>query len=304
MEASTPMESLDWRERLHSGPSLLLDGATGTELEARGVRCELPLWSAHALIEAPDIVRSVHAAYVAAGAELVTANTFRTQRRTLARGGCGERAAELTQLAVRLAREGAAGADHPVAVLGSTPPLEDCFAPELVPSPAELDVEHAEHAHHLALAGVDGILIETMNTLREAKAALRAARAVKLPALVSFVCWRDATLLSGETLAEAIHGLRDLAPDAVLVNCLPISNVDACIAPLAACGLPFGVYANLGGPHEAPSDDAVVRHREDVAPDVYAAHAREWLAAGASIIGSCCGTSPAYTATLAQSLRN
>ncbi|MCC6642745.1 MAG: homocysteine S-methyltransferase family protein, partial [Deltaproteobacteria bacterium] len=86
---------------------MILDGALGTELERRGVPSALPLWSAHALLERPDLVRAIHAEYVAAGAEILTANTFRTQERTLARAGFGARAAELTALAVRLAREAA-----------------------------------------------------------------------------------------------------------------------------------------------------------------------------------------------------
>ena len=292
-----------WQQRLSDGSSLLLDGATGTELERQGVRSSLPLWSAHALIEAPELVRRVHADYATAGAELLTANTFRTQRRALGRGGCGERAAELTALAVSLAREAADAADHPVAVLGSAPPLEDCFDPGLVPDAEALADEHAEHARHLADAGVDGILIETMNTLREARAALHAAHAQKLPALLSFVCWRDARLLSGEPLADALASLRDGPPAAVLVNCLPVSNVDACLAPLASSGLPFGIYPNLGGPLDEPSDTAVVRNREELAPDEFARHARGWLAAGARIVGGCCGTTPAHVASLAQLLR-
>lgn len=297
------MDPLDWRERLEEGPCLLLDGATGTELERHGVTSGLPLWSAHALLEAPEVLRRVHADYAAAGAELLTANTFRTQRRALGRGGCGGRAAELTALAVRLAREAADAAKHPIAVLGSAPPLEDCFAPERVPAQAELESEHSEHAQHLAAAGVDGILIETMNCLREALAALRAARAVGLPALVSFVCWRDARLLSGEPLADALAALRPEHPTAVLANCLPVSNVAACTAELAGCGMPFGVYPNLGGPLDQPSDAAVARHREDYAPEAFALHARDWLAAGASIVGGCCGTTPAHVASLAQLLR-
>lgn len=298
------MGSWAWQERLTAGPSLLLDGATGTELEQRGVRSTLPLWSAHALIEAPELVRLVHSEYARAGAELLTANTFRTQRRALSLAGCGDRAGELTALAVELAREAAAVAEHPVAVLGSSPPLEDCFAPELVPEREALEAEHAEHARHLADAGAEGVLIETMNTLREAQAALRAAKAVGLPALLSFVCWRDATLLSGETLGEALAALQAEPPEAVLVNCLPVSSVAACLAPLAESGLPFGVYANLGEPLDDPSDTAVVRHKEHVAPAAYSRHARDWLAAGARVIGGCCGTTPAHVESLAALMRN
>jgi len=105
---------------------LLLDGATGTELERAGLRTGLPLWSTHALLEAPSAVREIHERYVEAGAEVITANTFRTQRRTLARAGLAQRDAELTRLAVALAREAVAGGKpDAVFVAGSQPPLED-----------------------------------------------------------------------------------------------------------------------------------------------------------------------------------
>jgi len=289
-----------WLERLHVGPALLLDGATGTELERRGARSALPLWSAHALLRDPALVRRIHADYVEAGAELLTANTFRTQRRTLERGGVGERAAALTAQAVALAREAAAGGDRPVHVLGSAPPLEDCFRPDLVPDDDSLAREHGEHARNLAAAGVDAILVETMNTIREALAALRAARATRLPALVSFVCWDGPRLLSGETLREAVAAVRAEQPAAVLANCLPPSNVAACLAVLTESGRPFGVYANLG----APLDERGHERSEDCAPERFAAHAESWLAAGAKLVGGCCGTTPAHIRSIAQRMRS
>ena len=122
--------TLDLRARLLEARPLLLDGATGTELERRGSPTGLPLWSAHALLEDPGLVQRIHADYAAAGADVLTANTFRTQRRTLARGGVGERAAELTSTAVALARRAAAEASNrrPVFVVGSAPTLEECPA--------------------------------------------------------------------------------------------------------------------------------------------------------------------------------
>jgi len=288
---------MNWLDRIAAGPALLLDGATGTELERRGVRASLPLWSAHALVNDPETVRRIHTDYVAAGADLLTANTFRTQRRTLARGGLGERAAELTATAVSLARN---AAGDRAAVLGSAPPLEDCFSPERVPDDDALGREHAEHARNLAEAGADGVLAETMNTVREAVAAARAARDAGLPVLVSFTCWTGARLLSREPLEEAIEAVRDSRPAAVLVNCLPPANVAACLRVLAACGMPFGVYPNLGTPVDSPDGDAVFAHNDDHTPAELALRARDWIATGARVIGGCCGTTPDHVAALAQ----
>ena len=291
----------DLATRLAEGPPLLLDGATGTELERRGARSQLPLWSAHALVEDPDLVGRIHADYVQAGAQILTANTFRTQRRTLVRGGLGERAAELTALAVELARHAAAEtAPHrEVLVAGSAPTLEDCFRPDLVPDDAALAREHTEHAAHLAKAGVDAILVETMNTSREAVAALRAARGTGVPALASFVCSAGPRLLSGEALEDALAAAEMEDPLAVLVNCLPPSKVAACLPALRASGLPFGVYANLG----EPEDERGLARSEDCAPEEFAEWASAWLDAGARIVGGCCGTTPAHVRAIAQRMR-
>jgi S-methylmethionine-dependent homocysteine/selenocysteine methylase len=277
----------------------LLDGATGTELERRGVPSALPLWSAHALLTAPDVVREVHRDYARAGADALTANTFRTQARALAHAGLDARAGELTALAVRLAREGAhAGGREDALVLGSASPLEDCYRPERVPDDASLAREHAAHARHLVRAGADAILVETMNSAREAEAALRAAREAGAPALVSFVCTPGARLLSGEPLADAIARVAPLAPLAVGVNCAPWSELAACLPTLRAAGLPFFAYGNLG----APRADGLRTH--DASPLELAAHAAAWIEAGAAAVGGCCGTTPAHVAALARLRRN
>ena len=294
---SPPTNRPTLAQRLAESRVVIMDGATGTELERRGAPVALPLWSAHALVTAPDLVRSIHAEYVRAGAELLVANTFRTHRRSLAHGGLPERAAALTQLAVSLARDAARAAEA-VWVLGSAAPLEDCYRPDLAPTTPVLVREHREHAEHLAAAGVDAILIETMNNVAESVAALRAARDVALPALVSFVCWDGARLLSGEPLSAAIAAALPYAPAAVLVNCLPPSNVDACLPALRASGLRFGVYPNLGTPDEPMGQ----LRSEACSPAEFAEIVSGWR--GAGIVGGCCGTRPDHIRSLAQSLRS
>jgi S-methylmethionine-dependent homocysteine/selenocysteine methylase len=291
------------RERLQKGPPLLLDGATGTELERRGLYTGLPLWSTHALLAAPDWLRRIHADHAQAGAEIVTAATFRTQRRTLLRAsaadpGLAARDAELTQLAVRLAREGAAYAAHRVFVAGSAPPLEDCYRPDLVPAEEELAGEHARHAANLRMAGVDLILVETMNSLVEAVAAARAAQATALPFVVSFVCWEGAKLLSGEDLAEALDRITASGPLGVAVNCLPPASVPACLSVLQSCGMPFGIYANLG----ELGDDSGFAPGGDCTPDEFARHGSSWIRAGARLVGGCCGATPDHTRAMARAL--
>lgn len=274
---------------LATGRMLVLDGATGTELERRGAPCDLPLWSSGGLLHTPELVGEIHAAYAQAGCDLLTAASFRTQRRVLARCGLAERAEELTRLAVRLARE-----SHRGPVLGSAPPLEDCYQPDRVPEDTALEQEHREHAEWLARAGADAILAETHNTAREARAAALAAQAVGLPVLVSFVCDADGRLLSGEPLEAGIEAVLAARPLAVGVNCLPISALETCLPILKACGLPFLLSPNLGAPSE---------RGEPLEPDRFAALAGTWEEAGAAIIGGCCGTTPEHLAAVVNLLR-
>jgi len=288
-------ERLDGARARRSRP-LVFDGALGTELERRGVPSRLPLWSARALLADRSAVAAIHRDYVAAGAEALTANTFRTGRRTLAREGLGARAAELTRLAVALARGAATAAPRPVFVLGSQAPLEDCYRPDLVPSDAALAREHAEHAEALVAAGVDAILVETMNAAREAAAAASAARAVGAAFLASFACGSGGRLLSGEPLEAGLEAALRFGPLAVGVNCLPPEAVEACLPALARSGLPFFVYPNLGAPD---ADGGFAPHR-DCAPAEFGELARGWLGAGAAAAGGCCGTGPDHVAAVAR----
>lgn len=280
-------------QRLHSGAPVLLDGATGTELMRRGLRLELPLWSAGPLLSEPASVLNLHREYVQAGAEVITANTFRTNPRTLRKAGLERRFHALTRLAVELARE--AGAAF---VAGSIAPLEDCYRPDLVPPPETARAEHAEMAAVLAEAGCDLILIETMNTISEAVAAVQAAKSVsRLPVLVSFVCNAEGRLLSGEDPGEAARAVDELGAAAVLTNCTPLAAIPGVLAKLRRGTMrPIGAYANIGT-EDARLGWKLAPHEE---PDAYARAAEEWVRLGARLIGGCCGTTPRHIEKLRQ----
>jgi S-methylmethionine-dependent homocysteine/selenocysteine methylase len=281
-----------------------LDGATGTELDRRAVDTSLPLWSARALLDAPDVLFQIHTDYLRAGAEIVTADTFRTHRRSLAKGGLGDRAGALTLQAVQIARQAIERFPHAGLrfVAGSLAPLEDCYSPELVPPQAECDREHAEMAARLAEAGVDLILVETMNTVREAKAATQAARATGLPVLTSFICRSDGRLLSGETVAEAVRAIAPLGGVGLLINCTPSTTIHEPFRELRAAlarGTShrppiLGLYANIGHTDSVRGWESTA----DVTPLEYARLAVNWLKLGANLIGGCCGTTPGHIAAV------
>jgi S-methylmethionine-dependent homocysteine/selenocysteine methylase len=286
------------RRRIREGPLLILDAAMGTELERRGAAGALPLWSAAALLDAPRTVFDIHAADTAAGADILTANTFRTHRRTLARAGLGDQSELLTWRAVSLAREAADISSTPPFVVGSLSPLEDCYRPDLVPGVADLDREHGLQAEALAAAQVDGILLETHNTVRELAAAARAARATGLPVIASFMTDGLGRLLSGEPIEDVVRALAGLEPDALAINCVPARFLESDLARLAAAapGVPLGAYGNVGQPRADGSTE-----RPD--PEEYAGLAIGWVSAGARIVGGCCGTGPDYTTALRKLTR-
>ncbi|HEX9286226.1 MAG TPA: homocysteine S-methyltransferase family protein [Thermoanaerobaculia bacterium] len=285
-----------FRGRLRAGLPILLDAAMGTELQRRGADMRLPLWSARALVEAPGLVSEIHREEVAAGAEVLTANTFRTHRRTLASRGLGERSRELTALAVRLAREAAEESGRRVFVAGSLSPLEDCYRPDLVPEDEALEREHREQAESLAAAVVDVILLETHNTVRELVAAARAAKATGLPFVASMVTDGTGRLLSGETIEDAVLAVESLEPAALSINCVPARRLAFDLTRLdgAASDVPLAAYGNLG----LPADDRGWEFIDGLSPEAYATYARKWIAAGVRLVGGCCGTTPAHTAAL------
>ncbi|MDC0666852.1 homocysteine S-methyltransferase family protein [Nannocystis radixulma] len=285
----------------------LLDGAMGTELERRGARMDAPLWSAHALVEAPEVVRAIHLDYLRAGAQVITTNTFRTHARNLAAGGRAHEAAALTELAVRLAREARdqfaaddAAAAAEVRIAGSISPLEDCFRPQDSPG-VQSGPEHRAMAETLAAAGCDLLLVETMGRVDEAVTAVSAAARLGLPVWLAVVCRGDGRMLAGESLAELVAALRGLAVQALLVNCTDLAYLAAAIPALAGAAgqtdMLLGTYPHTGRAEAG----GFVTHA--VTAEVFAAEvARLARTTRLQLVGSCCGSTPAWTAALAEAL--
>ena len=308
--------NMTFLERLADFRPILLDGATGTELERRGVDTNTPLWSAIALLECPELVEQIHREYLEAGAEIITTNTFRTHRRNLEQVGLGDQAASLTTLAVKIARNAVEksgvrsfaarekairltpnNASPQLAyVAGSMAPLEDSYMANALPVET-YESEHAEMANNLAAAGVDLLLVETISTIREAQAAARAARATGLPFGVSFICKVDGRMFSGEELADAVKAVEPHQPNFLGVNCSAAPTLHKALANLrAATALPLAVYAN-------PSHTEDYQHWDETEaahPEVYAQYALGWLQAGAQLVGGCCGTGPEHIAAIHQ----
>jgi S-methylmethionine-dependent homocysteine/selenocysteine methylase len=279
---------------------LLLDGATGTELNRRGVDTGLPLWSANALTtdSGLNVLRQIHLDYLHAGADIITSNTFRTNRRLLA--GKGHSARELTKRAVATAIEAVAEFGKPAQVSGSLAPLEDCYRPDLVPTDDECHAEHSERIQHLVEAGVDLLLIETMNSIREAVIAAKIAAGTGRPTWVSFVCDSEGLILSGESLAAAADMLLPLGVMALGVNCVPAHTLAKPLAELRAKSgpdFPLIAYGNIG---HADEEQGWI-NTDSVNPESYLQYAQTWPA---QIVGGCCGSTPEHIRKLNMNWKN
>jgi S-methylmethionine-dependent homocysteine/selenocysteine methylase len=260
----------------------VLDGPMGTELARRGLVLPAPAWSALALDVAPHLVAAIHRDYVAAGATVHTANTFRTKRRSV-----GPRWDELARLAVRIARE-SVGTQR---VAGSIAPLEDCYRPDLSPGLASR-AEHRELAGVLASAGVDLLLCETFPDEVEALVAVEEAVRTGLET------WVALFPTAPERLRHTARACVAAGASAVMINCVAARDTLPLVADLAGLGVPFGAYANAGDEADGVGWGA----DPQAGARAYEAFARTWVEAGATLVGGCCGTGPAHIARLASAL--
>lgn len=285
-------------------PIILLDGGMGQELIRRGASGNGTMWSGWALIEAPDEVRGVHSDYVAAGADVITTNTYVTTRPRMETYGIPDRFEELNELAASICRGVADGVDRDISVAGSLPPQFASYQVELPVGEGELAEMYAEQAGILA-PHCDLLLTETLSSVTECRAAVRGARSTGLPVWMGCTLADHGadTLRSGETIEQLLDGLAGQMPDAILFNCTSPESVTATIAnAVAHAGVPVGAYAN-GFTHIPDgwliADDASLPDaRIDLDPATYADHVARWLSDGATIVGGCCEIGPAHIAAL------
>ena len=286
---------------------LLLDGAMGTELRARGVEVLdhiTSIWSAGALVDAPDAVADVHRDYIEAGADVITINNYAVTRPLLARESMEDRFEELTTIAAQLGRRAREEAGLEVRLAGSLPPLATSYRPGEVGGDDDILAQYREMAELLA-PRVDLLLCETLSCAREARAAATAACETGKPVWLSWTLQgrHPNQLPSGETIEEAFSAIADLEIAAFLVNCCGANFVTEAIPRLVSLtDRRVGGYANTADTIPADKDDPEVAPeripRTVLDVEGYAGAAARWLAAGASVIGGCCSTGPDHTRRL------
>jgi homocysteine S-methyltransferase len=283
-------------ERLAEGV-VVCDGAMGTMLYSRGIflnRCfdELNLSS-------PNLVRGVHEEYVQAGADLIETNTFGAHRFKLGPHGLEKQVRKINREGARIAREAAHGR---ALVAGSMGPLGKPLEPFGNVSFADAVAAHQEQAEGLAEGGVDLFLIETMPSLQEARAALTAVRAVStLPVAVSLTFSEEGTTFYGDKPEDVVAALEAEGVPLIGANCSqgpqPMLETVGRMAA-AAKKARLSAMPNAGAP-------ALVEGRYVYlcTPEYMATYARRFIEAGVTVVGGCCGTTPAHIKDLARSVR-
>jgi homocysteine S-methyltransferase len=284
---------------------LVADGGLATELEARGSDLSDSLWSARLLMDAPGQIRDAHLAFVQAGAVIATSASYQASFEGFARRGLdrGE-AAGLMRRSVdlaRTAREQVAGDGRTRWVAASVGPYGAALADgseyrgRYGRSVRELAAWHRPRLEVLAEAGPDVLALETVPDIDEAEALVAAVAGVGIPAWLSYSIAAGRTR-AGQPLGEAFAVAADV-PDvvAVGVNCCAPSDVLAAIAVAReVTGKPVIVYPNSGEEWDA-------RQRAWTGRSRYApAQPRQWIAAGAKIVGGCCRVRPADIADIAE----
>lgn len=272
---------------------LVADGAMGTYLIEKGLSPDECKELQN--LKNPDLVFSIHKEYVEAGAEIIETNTFAANSVKLSKFNLENKIREINCEAVRIARE-AGGKD--IFVAGSVGPLGVMLRPYGIFTFNDMVRVFKEQISILVSAGVDIVIIETISSLLEARAALLASKSISdIPVIVSMTFLADGKTKFGDDLTRSLNELKEIGADIVGANCTigPQETTEIVIPYLKESENLFSVMPNAGYP-------TIVRGKTIYlsSPAYFREYAEIFLENGANIIGSCCGTTPIHTKAIAE----
>lgn len=299
------------------GDIRILDGGMSRELQRLGAELKQPEWSALALINAPDIVRQVHAEFIEAGADVVTTNSYALVPFHIGEERFREQGASLIALSGRLAREAADASGRKITVAGSLPPIFGSYEPE------NFDASRVQDYLRVLVDNlepfVDVWLGETLSLIAEGEAVREAVAKTGKPFWISFTLddelaqlnGAEPKLRSGETVRAAAEWIAGSGAAALLFNCSKPEVMKAAVETAAntfkekGVSLEIGVYANAfeGEQGDSAANEGLHGTRTDLTDDVYSRFACTWADAGATMIGGCCGIGAAHIHKVAGALR-
>ncbi|MBU9842887.1 homocysteine S-methyltransferase family protein [Rahnella aceris] len=288
----------------------ILDGGMGRELARMGAPFRQPEWSALALMEAPEFVRAAHDAFIAAGSQVITTNSYAVVPFHISEDVFVEQGAALIALSGKLAREAADAAPADVLVAGSLPPVLGSYRPDLFEPVAAKKL--LQVLVNNLTDSVDVWLAETQSSVAEVEAVREVLGDDPRPLWLSFTLQDNldengnALLRSGESVDDAVNGALRISASAVLFNCsrpeVMATSVKTARAALTAQGsaLDIGVYANAFEPsdNQRGANEGLSKMRQDTDPAGYLDFAKDWVAQGATMVGGCCGIGPEHIAAL------
>jgi methionine synthase / methylenetetrahydrofolate reductase(NADPH) len=285
--------------RLRQGP-ILGDGGMGTQLHARGISFERSFEQLN--LTEPELVKTIHLEYAAAGAEMIETNTFGANRYRLAEHGLERNVGELNRAGAKIAREARELGERPIFLAGSMGPLGSPLAPLGDIGASDARAAFREQAEALLETGVDLVLLETISDLAEMREALSAVRNIcTVPIVACMTFGEDGTVMGGEGPATVARTMRELGADVVGVNCAlgPASTlevIEGMRRGMTDADL-LAAQPNAGLPRRVGS-----RFIYMSTPEYFADYTHWFLHAGVRLLGGCCGTTPRHIAAMSKAL--
>ncbi len=289
-----------FRAALHQSTPLVGDGAMGTTLNQRGLDIETCLDALN--LEQPAIVADVHRLYIESGARMIQTNTFGANRFKLERYNLQDKICEINFAGVDLARKTAEASFMEIFIVGDIGPLGARLAPFGKIQQAEARQVFKEQAGYLIDAGVDAIIIETISDLNEILQAIQGVKeaSTEIPIIASMTFTRDDRTLLGDNPVRVAKDITALGVDVIGINCSGGPNQILRILRTMRKAVPeahFSVMPNAGWPENVDG-----RFMYPATPEYFGQYAITFWKAGASIIGGCCGTTPAHIASVAEKI--
>ncbi len=271
----------------------VLDGAVGSFLQSK-IDSSNPLWSSFANIEQPEKVINLHQAYINAGANIITTNTFRTNYEAYKKSKLDISYKDFVLKSVELAKK--ARGNTNVLIAGSNAPAEDCYQVERNISQANLKYNHEKHIELLWESGVDFILNETQSHLDEIEIICKYSLESKIPFAISIYLNNNLELLSGQKLLEVINFIQRYSPLFIGLNCI---KDELLIKVIGIIELKFnwGFYLNLGS-----GDQTSEIINSGVDENEYSEMTLKYLKYNPVVIGACCGSNPSHIKALRKTI--
>jgi len=283
--------------------AIILDSAMGSRLEEMGHKLTAPLWSATVLQSNPDDITQIHKENIEAGAQVITTNAFRTTPYALHQAGLSgvdahTRARALTLLAIRLAWKTVKESGKDIKIAASIAPLADCWEPQEFPGNIISRPWHDAQLDNLAHHSTDILLLETMNSAREAKGLTELALRYEKPVWVSFTLNGEGNIYNGDDLVNTAKFLEKKGVSAIGVNCANLEVSKQALEELRkAVSIPLLAYPNV---ELEATAGKTKKKKSKVSPADFVTWAEEVKELGVEFIGACCGSNSTHIKALAD----